>query len=341
MSLRWTFSVILCLSVVSTARGQCPADHTPVSIFFINGIHNDTVSAEISRQALDDTLWFKLRAVGFPRACVGVHLSYNLHESRYRDLLQAATQAAGDNELWGSKYDLALGMLGHLFLARKTVSDALRAKILNIDYRDFMRHSDEDLQRLTARYRQETNAGRKVVLVPHSQGNFYANLAFEELSLNGGMPAQLVKIVGVATPTSFIAPGSGLYVTVQQDFIRYVPGALAPTLSTPDCGTAWDCHGFKPTYLTFPNTEDSIVTAVTKAIPPVARFSVSDGTVTKRQGESLVTLATGSTRRISIDVQASIDYGGAVMFAEIRVNTASAVTSPSSQVYTIRETYPR
>src|SRR5262249_42949448 len=156
---------------------------------------------------------------------------------------------ANDND------SLALSLLNNTILVPDKIADVISAKLLGYDYRTLIRKSDSDLQKHVAHYRQELAAGNKVILVPHSQGNFYANLSFEELAVTDGIKSHQLSITGVATPTSFIA-NNGLYVTVVQDFIYKVPGALGPNLSTPGCGSIVDCHGFDRTYLNFNITRE-------------------------------------------------------------------------------------
>lgn len=54
----------------------------------------------------------------------------------------------------------------------------------------------------------------KALLVPHSQGNLYANSAYALLTQGtAAVPAKSLAIVGVATPAAFVAGANGRYVT--------------------------------------------------------------------------------------------------------------------------------
>jgi len=58
---------------------------------------------------------------------------------------------------------------------------------------------------------------QKLLLVAHSQGNFYANSFYGKVADNkGGIPKQSIKIYSVATPSSFVA-GQGKYITSDTD----------------------------------------------------------------------------------------------------------------------------
>ena len=69
---------------------------------------------------------------------------------------------------------------------------------------------DEDLQKQVAAYQAEIAKGNKVIVVSHSQGNFYANAAYELLN------SASFGIVAIATPSNYVA-GGGPWVTLQND----------------------------------------------------------------------------------------------------------------------------
>lgn len=57
----------------------------------------------------------------------------------------------------------------------------------------------------------------KLLLVGHSQGNFYANNFYDKVAgMEGGVPEQSIGVYGVATPASRVA-GDGLYLTSDTD----------------------------------------------------------------------------------------------------------------------------
>src|SRR5262249_6413226 len=72
-----------------------------------------------------------------------------------------------------------------------------------------------DLQRHIAFYQAKILEGKKVVLVSHSQGNFFANQAFPLLTASQKLS---FGIVSVANPDSFVADG-GLYTTLLEDLV--------------------------------------------------------------------------------------------------------------------------
>jgi len=97
-------------------------------------------------------------------------------------------------------------------------------------------------------YQNDILEGRKVVLVSHSQGNFYANRSFTTLD---STQRRSLGIVSVANPDSQVADGRP-YTTLTTDLlIRAIPGALSPTTSN---GTGFSLndplgHGFIESYM--------------------------------------------------------------------------------------------
>jgi hypothetical protein len=71
--------------------------------------------------------------------------------------------------------------------------------------------------------------GKKVVVVSHSQGNFYVNEAKQLLArqLRDGKMSSFARF-GVAVPADNIGGGSGPYLTNHRDFIQKVPRSLPP-----------------------------------------------------------------------------------------------------------------
>lgn len=107
-------------------------------------------------------------------------------------------------------------------------------------------------------YRHAIAQGQSVLVVAHSQGNFYANDA-RRLLQSQLSPEQLRRfaIHGVAVPANNVGGEPGPYLTNHRDFITVVPGALpanftlrrgAGGASADDVG-AIQAHLFNDTYL--------------------------------------------------------------------------------------------
>ena len=136
--------------------------------------------------------------------------------------------------------------------------------------------------------RQQIVSGRKVVIVAHSQGNFYTHLAL------GGLTSEEVRSVGVvavASPTSY--PGNGAYGYFQQlklrnDIIGLVPGSPASNLTNslaaePFCDWAasnpalapvcavqsYLVHGIAQSYLRYPTSRTAVLLGIHAALDAV------------------------------------------------------------------------
>jgi hypothetical protein len=106
---------------------------------------------------------------------------------------------------------------------------------------------DPDLAAHVARYAADLAAGKRVLVLAHSQGNFYANEAHERLPSTAGF-----GIVAVATPASSTA-GNGPYTTLTNDeVVKLVPNRRASNTTN---GAAFtnavkgDGHSFTAHYL--------------------------------------------------------------------------------------------
>lgn len=108
---------------------------------------------------------------------------------------------------------------------------------------------------------------QKLLLVAHSQGNFYANTFYETLAGRvGGVPAQSIGVYGVASPASHVA-GGGKYVTSSTDKVinslrigslfKVLPANIDIKLSA---GDDFNGHSFSDVYLKYQSSK--IVTEI-------------------------------------------------------------------------------
>lgn len=76
-------------------------------------------------------------------------------------------------------------------------------------------------------YRTLINDGKRIVIVAHSQGNFYANAAYDALTFQAPAVASNVGIVAVATPDWRVG-GGGPHITVPEDAVIEAVRVLYP-----------------------------------------------------------------------------------------------------------------
>jgi len=112
---------------------------------------------------------------------------------------------------------------------------------------------------------------QKLLLVGHSQGNFYANDLYDQLaSQPGGVPSQSIGVYGVASPASRVA-GEGKYITSDTDSIinslivklinTYV---LPPNIHIPLQAGDGNGHSFSDVYLKYQS--DRIVSDIKSSL---------------------------------------------------------------------------
>lgn len=80
-------------------------------------------------------------------------------------------------------------------------------------------YDDADLSDILGDIRSKMVENQKIILIPHSQGNLYANAAYEKLtSGDNAVPKEAIKIMGIASPAAYVA-GGGDYLTSTHDLI--------------------------------------------------------------------------------------------------------------------------
>lgn len=133
---------------------------------------------------------------------------------------------------------------------------------------------DADLtSQLNEVYRPALAQGKRVLTVAHSQGNLYANAAYDRLFLDGvvGLTKNHMGIVSVASPASFVNGNNGNvpHVTVFEDLIiSLVATAMPATHSNRGDMNVNDPYGhsFVKYYLAGANTSAAILNHIVQTI---------------------------------------------------------------------------
>lgn len=192
-------------------QGQCPQPESNVVVYFGNGILTTRNSAERSLSLLKDELGSDLNSQRISYA-----LAYNGTSGAFGDLFQSAQQA-------GIQFDSQLmGWFNHIGVAPAW---------FNTWHQDFiMAESQNTASELTdhvSSYRDAILLGQKILVISHSQGNFYSNAA--KNILQAELDTEQMKgfqIFGVATPASNVGGATSPYFTNHRDIISTVPGSL-------------------------------------------------------------------------------------------------------------------
>lgn len=196
---------------------------------------------------------------------------------------------------------------------------SLQATILNfatlIDKAALL--SNQDLSTQVTAYQKSILEGKKVIVVSHSQGNFFANQAHGNLSSS---EKNSFGIVSVANPDSFVAgEDPPIYTTLCEDFIWGIPGALVfnvinnpaecdpSPLTTPNVSA----HNFIESYLApNSNSESQILSDIVSV-----RAGLSPPANTAGQGIITVTLTWGP--QPDVDLHAFEPNGAHVYYANL------------------------
>jgi hypothetical protein len=233
-------SLFLFMNIVS-AVPTCTTPEPSAIIYFGNGINTDRGSARSSLSRMSKELTNEYNGQKLQYA-----LAYNRTTGMATDLAQASAQSGVQNNRnilrWLNGKNLSPEWLS------KWLDEYLSKRNLDVAT-EVASHANF--------YLNDILHGKKVIVVSHSQGNFYVNEAKQLLArqLRDGKMSSFA-IFGVAVPADNIGGSSGPYLTNHRDFIQKVPRSLPPNwkLHHRDKTVADDlgpiqAHLFNATYL--------------------------------------------------------------------------------------------
>ena len=245
MKIRWIFTLLpfvtfLAMSGVVYGEGeqQCQPG---VVVFFGNGVWNDVEDADESSSLLEELLEAHVSGTNLD-GIITYKLAYNPSEGALKDLLETFEQDLQTN------YSLFWNYLAEWDLMPDFLQDKILAIAKEVDAA--VVNANPSVQEHIALYNRYLSEGKMVVLVAHSQGNLYGNIAYL------GIDPQYIDgfgMVSVANPDSSVA-GGGPYTTIDEDFIiGSIPLALLPNLDNffgpLNWGDVWGGHSFIKSYM--------------------------------------------------------------------------------------------
>jgi len=216
--------LVLVLGITNTAfatqPGQC--DIPELNLFYANGMFNSPQDAKYSLSSLQKIFGNKFSHYD---------IAYNANESILRQLFQILDQKSAS---LAGKFWVFLNNFSETPPdVVQSIAEILKEQALSRQY-----VNDIDLRKHVAQYREKIENGENVIIMSHSQGNFYANFAFEELgmSMEPFDPASL-KIVAIATPDANVAGSDEPYTTLNSDWVvRLIPMSLPPNTENSPAG---------------------------------------------------------------------------------------------------------
>ena len=212
------------------------------AIYFVNGVTTTLDEARLNGGKLEMEFLSKLptMAPAVRALCHLFFLNINPTSGAVNDFLEAGQQRLGvaPTTFWR-------GLEGLGLFTPEVIAQALQGPITDANQID-----QATIQRHAAAYREQIAAPscRRVLVVPHSQGNLYSNASFDQVF--GQIPSPPVgtlKIVGVATPANAVR-GNGRYRTSSTDvLIKTIRLVLSGTLPA---NTNWGISSLllSPTY---------------------------------------------------------------------------------------------
>lgn len=233
--------LLLALIENSFAASTCAIPVPSSVIYFGNGINTDRGSARNSLSLLQKEL-----SGSYGDQKITYALAYNSTSGMSIDLAQAAAQSGTQNNRNIIRWLNGNNLTPNWFY--KWFESYLNVKSLDVA-KEVANHANF--------YLNDILDGKKVIVVSHSQGNFYVNEARELLArqLRGGKMSSFA-IYGVAVPADNIGGRPGPYLTNHRDFIQKVPRSLPAnwTLHHSDKKIADDlgpiqAHLFNATYM--------------------------------------------------------------------------------------------
>lgn len=254
------------------AIGEEPLYPKETTIFFGNGILTQEDDAADDLLVLESRLLDKIDN-NYQASLLTFEVAYNQSDAAL-DLVEALDQFYQSHtaQIWQ--------MIAGINAATPTASGAIRAIIAeNIAEMAEMAAlaNNPEVERHVKRYNKLLKACNRVVLVAHSQGNFFANIAYPgiEPTLKDAF-----GIVSVANPDSTVA-AEGVYTTIAEDLIiTPIPGSLPPNINNYgvfEIPSPWYGHAFVGNYLALGRpAEEKILNEIVGMIREVQSFDNMD-----------------------------------------------------------------
>lgn len=228
---RLLLSLVVTLVSVGSGAQEASVCNAGYAVYFGNGVRTEFTSAHGSAMLLKADL-----GVQYSGQPLSVSVSYNPTSGIFQDLLESfALKRSEDPTLswtlffrWVSGQfvnSILAGILDDYFGSQGAARINQAVTFLSTP----AAYTDSTVVSHTSTYRSALLAGKKVLVVSHSQGNLYSNAAYGRLSSieSNGINLQAFGIAAVATPANFVATRD-TYVTSDSDLIIDAVRLIAP-----------------------------------------------------------------------------------------------------------------
>jgi hypothetical protein len=212
------------------------------AVFFVNGVTTTLDEARLNTGKLELEFLKQLPAMApaVQTNCYLFMLNYNPTAGQVNDFMEAAQQQL---DITPTTFWLQLEGLG--IFTPQLIRDSLQDPMTDLN-----RIDTSTIERHAAAYREQIAQPlcRRVLVVPHSQGNLYTNAAYGLIFDRPPTPSPgTLRIVGVATPAQTVR-GDGLYRTSTTDVLINAIRLIRPAVLPPDTNWGISPLLLSPTY---------------------------------------------------------------------------------------------
>lgn len=228
----------LLLAILSSgmAMAQCPNGKT--NVILVNGILTPTAARWSNRVAGIGEKFFATHPKLIP-ACIEFVAFYNQSNGRLSDAMESAQFAVNIADLGPYLADLdkltdpANGP--YPLIGMGSVVSGYTEAVVSGRLQGPLNARPQDYKDLVSLIKTKLQAHEGVILIGHSEGNYYVNYAYQEIVADKTAQAQWgislpnlnwLSVVGIANPSNFSADGRYNYITDCNDIIQVVPQHL-------------------------------------------------------------------------------------------------------------------
>jgi len=203
--------VIGLCSFGASAEQDLSCGQTTTKIYFGNGVDNSLADATSSKQELKRAYLSQLENT-YPEETFEFQLAYNRSEGVMNDVLEVFQQKLSENGDWldwsAAEYLSALNMLRKVQLPYEHPSIEIFAGILEEMYAVAVVR-EASLSEHVQKYQGDLQAGHRVIIFAHSQGNLFANSAVQTVAGIEPDKKNSIRVIGVASPAaSTVSPNN-------------------------------------------------------------------------------------------------------------------------------------
>ncbi|MGV2872649.1 KTSC domain-containing protein [Colwellia sp. E150_009] len=210
---------LLTVLATSNAFAECGANVDNIESFYINGMFTDYSDYTSNKNALKNFLVAYLESEGFNPNIQGQH---NKDENKLSQIFEVARQKWEDDDAADEIIKFLNNESSSSERAKEAIAEFLQD--ISIEYQSTI--SEEDSQLAIAKLENILDSCSRVVLISHSQGNFYGNAILNDLYSSYNFPNgyalsdyPMLGTMQIATPVDI--PG-GTLSTLYPDLIGHV-----------------------------------------------------------------------------------------------------------------------